>query len=185
MVEVILLLLFFRLKNLYNCCVECLCELVVNNLLGDYLCFVVLIVYVQEVVLYDYLLQMDFIVCIKVVSEQGKLLLDIYVLLCDKYWYKLLYLLIVELKLEMSGLVLVVIENLEKVFEQELEQMVSVLFVFDFVFVSSDKVLFIWVVLLFYWVQMVSLISGKVCVEYGEQCQFCLVCGLMFVFSIV
>ncbi|MDI5424910.1 hypothetical protein MJM99_33680, partial [Salmonella enterica subsp. enterica serovar Kentucky] len=42
-----------------------------------------------------------------------------------KHWQKLLHSLIAELKPEMSGPALAVIENLEKASEQELEQMAS------------------------------------------------------------
>ncbi|VEA65362.1 FdhE protein [Salmonella enterica subsp. salamae] len=62
----------------------------------------------------------------------------------DKHWQKLLHSLIAELKPEMSGPALAVIENLEKASEQELEQMASALFASDFASVSSDKAPFIW-----------------------------------------
>ncbi|MGJ8202231.1 formate dehydrogenase accessory protein FdhE [Klebsiella pneumoniae] len=93
--------------------------------------------------------------------------------------------LIAELKPEMSGPALAVIENLEKASEQELEQMASALFVSDFASVSSDKAPFIWAALSLYWAQMASLIPGKARAEYGEQRQFCPVCGSMPVSSIV
>ena len=85
----------------------------------------------------------------------------------------------------MSGPALAVIENLEKASEQELEQMASALFVSDFASVSSDKAPFIWAALSLYWAQMASLIPGKARAEYGEQRQFCPVCGSMPVSSIV
>lgn len=79
--------------------------------------------------LYDHPLQMDLTARIKAASEQGKPPLDIHVLPRDKHWHKLLHSLIAELKPEMSGPALAVIENLEKASEQELEQMASALFV--------------------------------------------------------
>ena len=147
-------LLFPRLKNLYNRRAERLRELAANNPLGDYLRFAALIAHAQEVVLYDHPLQMDLTARIKAASEQGKPPLDIHVLPRDKHWHKLLHSLIAELKPEMSGPALAVIENLEKASEQELEQ-------------------------------MASLIPGKARAEYGEQRQFCPVCGSMPVSSIV
>lgn len=111
-----------------------------------------------EVVLYDHPLQMDLTARIKAASEQGKPPLDIHVLPRDKHWHKLLHSLIAELKPEMSGPALAVIENLEKASEQELEQMASALFVSDFASVSSDKAPFIWAALSLYWAQMASLI---------------------------
>lgn len=136
-------------------------------------------------VLYDHPLQMDLTARIKAASEQGKPPLDIHVLPRDKHWHKLLHSLIAELKPEMSGPALAVIENLEKASEQELEQMASALFASDFASVSSDKAPFIWAALSLYWAQMASLIPGKARAEYGEQRQFCPVCGSMPVSSIV
>ncbi len=77
--------------------------------------------------------------------------------------------LIAELKPEMSGPALAVIENLEKASTQELEDMASALFASDFSSVSSDKAPFIWAALSLYWAQMANLIPGKARAEYGEQ----------------
>ena len=107
-------LLFPRLKNLYNRRAERLRELAENNPLGDYLRFAALIAHAQEVVLYDHPLQMDLTARIKEANDQGKPPLDIHVLPRDKHWHKLLHSLIAELKPEMSGPALAVIENLEK-----------------------------------------------------------------------
>lgn len=154
-------LLFPRLKNLYNRRAERLRELAENNPLGDFLRFAALVAHAQEVVLYDHPLQMDLTARIKEANEQGKPPLDIHVLPRDKHWHKLLHSLIAELKPEMSGTALAVIENLEKASEQELEEMASALFASDFSLVSSDKAPFIWAALSLYWAQMASLIQAK------------------------
>lgn len=151
-------LLFPRLKNLYNRRAERLRELAENNPLGDYLRFAALIAHAQEVVLYDHPLEMDLTARIKEASAQGKPPLDIHVLPRDKHWQKLLMALIAELKPEMSGPALAVIENLEKASTQELEDMASALFASDFSSVSSDKAPFIWAALSLYWAQMANLI---------------------------
>ena len=166
-------LLFPRLKNLYNRRAERLRELAENNPLGDFLRFAALVAHAQEVVLYDHPLQMDLTARIKEANEQGKPPLDIHVLPRDKHWHKLLHSLIAELKPEMSGTALAVIENLEKASDQELEEMASALFASDFSLVSSDKAPFIWAALSLYWAQMASLIPGKARAEYGEARQFC------------
>ncbi|WP_049590094.1 formate dehydrogenase accessory protein FdhE, partial [Salmonella enterica] len=178
-------LLFPRLKNVYNRRAERLRELAENNPLGDYLRFAALIAHAQEVVLYDHPLEMDLTARIKEANDQGKPPLDIHVLPRDKHWQKLLHSLIAELKPEMSGPALAVIENLEKASEQELEQMASALFASDFASVSSDKAPFIWAALSLYWAQMASLIPGKARAEYGEARQYCPVCGSMPVSSMV
>lgn len=159
--EVIPPLLFPRLKNLYNRRAARLRELAENNPLGDYLRFAALIAHAQEVVLYDHPLEMDLTARIKAAAEQGKPPLDIHVLPRDGHWQKLLQSLIAELKPEMSGPALAVIENLEKASAQELETMASALFSADFSAVSSDKAPFIWAALSLYWAQMASLIPAK------------------------
>ncbi|WP_105638444.1 formate dehydrogenase accessory protein FdhE [Cronobacter dublinensis] len=183
--EVIPPLLFPRLKNLYNRRAARLRELAENNPLGDYLRFAALIAHAQEVVLYDHPLEMDLTARIKAAAEQGKPPLDIHVLPRDSHWQKLLQSLIAELKPEMSGPALAIIENLEKASAQELEAMASALFSADFSAVSSDKAPFIWAALSLYWAQMASLIPGKARAEYGEARQFCPVCGSIPVSSMV
>ena len=169
-------LLFPRLKNLYNRRAERLRELAESNPLGDYLRFAALIAHAQEVVLYDHPLQMDLTARIKEAAALGKPPLDIHVLPRDAHWQKLLHSMIAALA---------VIENLEKASGPELEEMASALFNADFGTVSSDKAPFIWAALSLYWAQMASLIPGKARAEYGEQRQFCPVCGSMPVSSIV
>ena len=63
--------------------------------------------------------------------------------------------------------------------------MASALFASDFSSVSSDKAPFIWAALSLYWAQMANLIPGKARAEYGEQRQYCPVCGSMPVSSMV
>lgn len=178
-------LLFPRLKNLYNRRATRLRELAESNPLGDYLRFAGLIAHAQEVVLYDNPLHMDLTARIKEAADQGKPPLDIHTLPRDKHWHTLLHSMIAELKPEMSGQALAVIENLEKASSTELEEMASVLFASDFASISSDKAPFIWAALSLYWAQMAALIPGKARAEYGEHRQFCPVCGSMPVSSIV
>ncbi|MDY0972250.1 formate dehydrogenase accessory protein FdhE [Siccibacter turicensis] len=178
-------LLFPRLKNLYNRRAARLRELAENNPLGDYLRFAAQIAHAQEVVLYDHPLELDLTARLHEAAAQGKPPLDIHVLPRDAHWQRLLHSLIAELKPEMTGPALAVIENLEKASSQELEAMASSLFAADFADVSSDKAPFIWAALSLYWAQMASLIPGKARAEYGEARQFCPVCGSMPVSSIV
>lgn len=178
-------LLFPRLKNLYNRRAARLRELAENNPLGDYLRFAALIAHAQEVVLYDHPLHMDLSTQLAAAAEKGTPPLDMHVLPRDKHWHTLLHSLIAELKPEMSGPALAVIENLEKASAQELEEMASALFAAEFGQVSSDKAPFIWAALSLYWAQMASLIPGKARAEYGEARQFCPVCASMPVSSVV
>jgi len=184
-VESIPPLLFPRLKNLYNRRAERLRELATDNPLGDYLRFASLIAHAQEVVLYDHPLEMDLTELIAKSAETGKPPLDIHILPRDAHWQRLLHSLIAELKPEMSGQALAVIENLEKASSRELEEMASALLNHEFSKVSSDKAPFLWAALSLYWAQMASLIPGKAKAEYGEQRQFCPVCGSIPVSSVV
>ncbi|MCS3432720.1 formate dehydrogenase accessory protein FdhE [Klebsiella sp. BIGb0407] len=178
-------LLFPRLKNLYNRRAERLRELATNNPLGDYLRFAALIAHAQEVVLYDHPLEMDMTALIEQSARTGKPPLDLHILPRDAHWQRLLLSLIAELKPEMSGQALAVIENLEKASSTELEEMATALLNTEFSKVGSDKAPFIWAALSLYWAQMASLIPGKATAEYGEQRQFCPVCGSIPVSSMV
>ena len=161
-------LLFPRLKNLYNRRAERLRELAENNPLGDFLRFAALVAHAQEVVLYDHPLQMDLTARIK--KPMSRAAAAGYSRPAARQALaQAAASLIAELKPEMSGTALAVIENLEKASEQELEEMASALFASDFSLVSSDKAPFIWAALSLYWAQMASLIPGKARAEYGER----------------
>ncbi|WP_130833045.1 formate dehydrogenase accessory protein FdhE [[Erwinia] mediterraneensis] len=178
-------LLFPRLKNLYSRRAARLRQLAPRNPLGDYLRFAAVIAQAQEIVLYDHSLHMDLYARLAQSARDGKAPLDIHTLPRSNHWQRLLHSLIAELKPEMSGQALAVLENLEKASSQELEAMASALFAADFARVSSDKSPFIWAALSIYWAQMAALIPGKAQVVEGEQHQFCPVCASMPVSSVV
>ncbi|MCU5773877.1 formate dehydrogenase accessory protein FdhE [Erwiniaceae bacterium BAC15a-03b] len=178
-------LLFPRLKKLYQRRAARLRDLAAKNPLGDYLRFAAVIAEAQEIVLYDHPLQMDLHARLVATAASGKPPLDILTLPRDAHWQRLLHSLIAEMKPEMSGQALAVLENLEKASSQELEAMASAMFNNDFAQVSSDKSPFIWAALSLYWAQMAELIPGKARVEAGNQRQFCPVCGSVPVSSVV
>ncbi|QKJ85086.1 formate dehydrogenase accessory protein FdhE [Paramixta manurensis] len=183
--EMIPPLLFPRLKNLYSRRAARLRQLAEKNPLGDYLRFAATIAAAQEIVLYDHPLQMDLHARLVETAANGKPPLDIHTLPRDAHWQRLLHSLIAELKPEMSGQALSVLENLEKASVQELDDMANALFANEFARVNSDTAPFIWAALSIYWAQMAALIPGKARAEYGEQRQFCPVCGSVPVTSIV
>lgn len=178
-------LLFPRLKNLYQRRAARLRDLAQKNPLGDYLRFAAVIAEAQEIVLYDHPLQIDLHPQLANAAASGKPPLDIHTLPRDAHWQRLLHSLIAEMKPEMSGQALAVLENLEKASAQELEAMASALFNGDFAQVSSDKAPFIWAALSLYWAQMAALIPGKARTEAGEHRQFCPVCNSVPVSSVV
>lgn len=178
-------LLFPRLKNLYSRRAARLRQLAAKNPLGGYLRFAAFIAEAQEIVLYDHPLNMDLHARLVESAASGKPPLDISTLPRDAHWQRLLHSLIAELKPEMTGQALAVLENLEKTSAPELEALATALLAHDFARVSSDKAPFIWAALSVYWAQMAALIPGKARAEYGEQRQFCPVCNSVPVTSVV
>ncbi|ERH65893.1 formate dehydrogenase accessory protein FdhE [Pantoea dispersa EGD-AAK13] len=178
-------LLFPRLKNLYSRRAARLRDLAAKNPLGDYLRFAAVIAQAQEIVLYDHPLQIDLHQRLAESAQQGKPPLDIHTYPRDVHWQRLLHSLIAELKPEMSGQALAVLENLEKASSTELETLASALLEGEFTQVSSDKAPFIWAALSIYWAQMAAMIPGKARAEYGEHRQFCPVCASVPVASVV
>ncbi|KAA8668170.1 formate dehydrogenase accessory protein FdhE [Pantoea dispersa] len=178
-------LLFPRLKNLYSRRAARLRDLAAKNPLGDYLRFAAVIAQAQEIVLYDHPLQIDLHQRLAESAQQGKPPLDIHTYPRDMHWQRLLHSLIAELKPEMSGQALAVLENLEKASSTELETLASALLEGEFAQVSSDKAPFIWAALSIYWAQMAAMIPGKARAEYGEHRQFCPVCASVPVASVV
>lgn len=178
-------LLFPRLKNCYLRRAARLRDLAKKNPLGDYLRFAAVIAEAQEIALYDHPLQMDLQPPLVASAASGKPPLDIHTLPRDNHWQRLLQSLIAEMKPEMSGQALAVLENLEKASSQELEAMADAMFRNDFAQVSSDKAPFIWAALSLYWAQMAALIPGKARTEAGDHRQFCPVCNSVPVASVV
>lgn len=178
-------LLFPRLKHLYSRRAGRLRQLAEKNPLGDYLRFAAVIAQAQEIILYDHPLQMNMHARLVESDRLGKPPLDIRSLPRDAHWQRLLHSLIAELKPEMSGQALAVLENLEKALVPELEAMADSLLNHDFAQVSSDKSPFIWAALSVYWAQLAALIPGNAHVESGEQRQFCPVCASVPVSSVI
>lgn len=183
--EVIPPLLFPRLKGLYQRRSARLQQLANDNPLGDYLRFAAKLAHAQEVVLYDYPFSQDLTPCLEWGAARHLPPLNIQSHKRDPHWRKLLMALIAELKPEMSGPALDVIEALEKTPHSELEKMADAMLSGQFIQVGSDKAPFIWAALSVYWAQMASLIPGRAHAESGEQRQYCPVCGAMPVASIV
>ncbi|OON40173.1 formate dehydrogenase accessory protein FdhE [Izhakiella australiensis] len=178
-------LLFPRLKNLYSRRAARLRQLADKNPLGDYLRFAAKIAQAQEIVLYDHPLHIDLHSRLKQAASIGKPPLDIHSLPRGDHWQRLLHSLIAELKPEMTGQALAVLENLEKSSASELESMADALFAQEFARLNSDKAPFIWAALSVYWAQMAAHIPGKARATFGEHRQFCPVCASMPVASVV
>ncbi|WP_442801763.1 formate dehydrogenase accessory protein FdhE [Serratia rubidaea] len=178
-------LLFANLKSLYTRRAERLRQLAADHPLGDYLHFAAGIAEAQQHALHDHPLQLDLSDALRQGAERGKPPLDLSVYPRSAHWRTLLTALIAELRPQAPQHVLAVLDNLEKVAEQELEQMATALLNREFAQVGSENAPFIWAALSLYWAQMASQIPGKARAEYGEHRQFCPVCGSIPVSSMV
>lgn len=171
------LLLFPRLHHLYLRRAARLRTRAAKNPLGDYMRFAAVIAEAQEIVLYDHPLQMDMHRCLTEATSNDKPPLSILFMPRQVHWQRLLHSLIAEMKPEMDGQALAVIENLEKTCSQELEALASAMLNYNFAKVSSEKAPFIWAALSLYWAQMAALIPGHIRTEADAFCLLCPVCG--------
>ncbi|WP_127957530.1 formate dehydrogenase accessory protein FdhE [Serratia microhaemolytica] len=178
-------LLFANLKSLYRRRAERLGQLATSNSFGDYLRFAAEIAQAQHNVCHDHPLMVDLTTVLAQSAESGKPPLDVLSYLRSEHWQQLLMALIAELKPQASETVLAVLENLEKMSQHQREQLANALLNGEFASVGSDQAPFIWAALSLYWAQLASQIPGKAHAEYGEQRQFCPVCGSAPVASVV
>lgn len=178
-------LLFANLKSLYSRRADRLRQLAVDNPLGDYLNFAAELAQAQQHALHDNPLELDLSEALAQGAASGKPPLDLSVFPRSEHWRKLLTSLIAELRPQAPEHILAVLDNLEKASAHELELMADALLNREFGKVGSEKAPFLWAALSLYWAQMASLIPGKARAEYGEQRQFCPVCGSIPVSSMV
>ncbi|NIG87809.1 formate dehydrogenase accessory protein FdhE [Serratia symbiotica] len=179
-------LLFANLKSLYRRRAERLRQLALNNSLGDYLNFAAQLAEAQHHALHDYPLTLDLSEVLEQGATSGKPPLDVSVYTRSEHWHLLLTSLIAELLSQVPEHILAVLDNLEKASVHEWDLMADILLNGEFSRVGSEKAPFIWAALSLYWTQMASLLPGKAPrAEYGENHQFCPVCGSIPVASIV
>lgn len=178
-------LLFANLKSLYTRRADRLRQLATDHPLGDYLNFAASIAQAQHNACHDNPLALDVAALLSQSATSGKPPLDTSVYPRSDHWHKLLTSLIAELRPQAPEHVLPVLDKLEKSSTHELELMASALLGGEFTKVGSDKAPFIWAALSLYWTQMASQIPGKARAEYGENRQYCPVCGSMPVASMV
>lgn len=178
-------LLFANLKSLYRRRAERLRQLALNNPLGDYLNFAAQLAEAQHHALHDYPLTLDLSEVLEQGATSGKPPLDVSVYPRSEHWHLLLTSLIAELRSQVPEHILAVLDNLEKASVHEWDLMADTLLNGEFSRVGSEKAPFIWAALSLYWTQMASLLPGKARAEYGENRQFCPVCGSIQVASMV
>lgn len=178
-------LLFANLQSLYSRRAERLRQLAVDHPLGDYLNFAAVIAEAQQSARQDNPLTLDLSEVLVRAVDSGKPPLDTTLYPRDAHWHRLLASLIAALRPRAPGHIQPVLDTLENASVAELEQWAQALLDRNFVNVGSDKAPFLWAALSLYWVQMANLLPGRSRAEYGEQRQFCPVCGSIPVSSVV
>lgn len=178
-------LLFANLKNLYSRRAERLRALAKDHPLRDYLLFAASIVEAQQKALQAHPLSVDLTETLADATKNGRAPLSPRHFSRAAYWQTLLKAIVNELQPTAPEHVAVVLENLLKVSDKELEDLADALLAGEFNKVGSDKAVFIWAALSLYWSQLAHQLPGKSRVEYGEQRQYCPVCNSAPVASVV
>ncbi len=175
-------LLFAVPKILYKKRAERLQKLAKNNPMADYLLFVAKICEIQEQLLTDFELQQE----IKLSREQlANKPLNYKYWQRDPVWIKILFALLQHLKKDANEMVLASIDYLEKASDSELENLADQLLNQEFNQVGSDKAIFLWSALSFYWTQLTQNISHNAVMESGQSLHTCPVCNSAPVASII
>lgn len=175
--------LFANLKNLYQRRADRLRKLAEDSPLDGYLNFAASVSEAQQRVLSRCPLNVDLSQAL--LNAAGKPPLDCTLFPRSPYWLTLLDALIAELKPNASDAVLDVLKRLEKSPGLQREMMATELLNQDFRHVPADKAPFIWAALSLYWAQMAAQLRGVGRADYGENRQFCPVCGSVPVAAVV
>ncbi|VTQ56506.1 formate dehydrogenase accessory protein FdhE [Campylobacter jejuni] len=175
--------LFANLKTLYQRRADRLRALAEDSPLDGYLNFAAAICDAQQRVLKEFPLSID--LSQELEKAAGKPPLDCRLFPRTAHWLTLLDALIAVLKPEASEPVRAVLERLEHSPGLQREMMATQLLNQDFKHVPADKAPFIWAALSLYWAQMAAQLRGVGRANYGENRQFCPVCGSVPVSAVI
>ncbi|WP_413529974.1 formate dehydrogenase accessory protein FdhE [Rahnella inusitata] len=175
--------LFANLKTLYQHRADRLRKLAEDSPLDGYLNFAASVCEAQQRVLTEFPLNID--LSEELQKAAGKPPLDCHLFPRTPHWLRLLDALIVVLKPQSSGPVQAVLGRLEHAPSLQREMMATQLLNQDFTHVPADKAPFIWAALSLYWAQMAAQLHGVGRADYGENRQFCPVCGSVPVSGVI
>ena len=167
--------LFANLKTLYQRRADRRRKLAEDSPLDGYLNFAASLCEAQQRVLAEFPLNID--LSDELQKAAGKPPLDCRLFPRTPHWLRLLDALIAVLKPQSSGPVHAVLERLEHAPGLQREMMATHLLNQDFKQVPADQAPFIWAALSLYWAQMATQLRGAGRADYGENRQFCPVCG--------
>lgn len=175
--------LFANLKTLYQHRADRLRKLAEDSPLDGYLNFAASVCEAQQRVLADFPLNID--LSGELQKAAGKPPLDCNLFPRTTHWLTLLDALITALKPQASVPVQVVLKRLEHSPNLQREMMATQLLNQDFREVPADEAPFIWAALSLYWAQMAAQLRGVGRADYGENRQFCPVCGSVPVSAVI
>jgi FdhE protein len=175
--------LFANLKTLYQRRAERLRHLAEESPLGEYLNFAASICEAQQRVLKAFPQEIDLRGALQ--KAAGKPPLGGALFPRTPHWLVLLDALIAALKPGASKPIRRVLERLEHSPNLQHEMMATHLLNQDFKQVPADQAPFIWAALSLYWAQMAAQLRGVGRADYGENRQFCPVCGSLPVAAVV
>ena len=178
-------LLFANLKNLYSRRAERLQQLAKDHPLGDYLHFIATIVEAQQNVLQNNPLSVDLQDVLTTAEKTQQSPLSVKYFARTEYWRMALNAIIEALQPNAPENIAIILENLLKISDKELDDLADALLAGEFNRVGSDKAIFIWAALSLYWAQLAHQLPGKAKTEFGEQRHFCPVCDSAPVASVV
>ena len=178
-------LLFANLKNLYSRRAERLQQLAKDHPLGDYLRFIATIVEAQQNVLQNNPLSVDLQDVLTTAEKTQQSPLSVKYFARTEYWRMALNAIIEALQPNAPENIAIILENLLKISDKELDDLADALLAGEFNRVGSDKAIFIWAALSLYWAQLAHQLPGKAKTEFGEQRHFCPVCDSAPVASVV
>lgn len=175
--------LFANVKTLYQRRADRLRALAKTHAMAGYLGFAATICEAQQRVMQQSPLHLDLSKALQ--QAGGRPPLEARLFARTPHWLSLLDALIAELKPSASESVGAVLERLEHSPSLQREMMATQLLNQDFKHLAADKAPFIWAALSLYWAQMAAQLGGVGRADYGENRQFCPVCGSIPVASVV
>lgn len=176
-------LLFANLKILYQHRAARLRKLAEDSPLDGYLNFAASLCDAQQRVVDAQPLSVD--LSAELAGAAGNPPLDCRLMPRSTYWLSLLDALIAELKPDASSTVALVLERLAHAPNLQREMMATRLLNQNFKQVPADQAPFIWAALSMYWAQMAAQLRGVGRADYGNNRQFCPVCGSVPVAGVI
>lgn len=175
-------LIFAKPTRIYKKRILRLQELAKAHPMADYLTFVTKIVEAQNKLLESFSLNKK----IELSQQQFENKpLNIQYWKKDPIWIDILYALLKEIKPSANEVILNTISELENTSKKELDDLATKLLNQQFKQVSSDKAIFLWSALSFYWTQLAQNISHNAIMESDQALHTCPVCDSAPVSSII